>query len=192
MSRQMSVFSGAFQRHSDVVAESMRHILPSVERAAKLIQQTVQRDRLILICGNGGSAADSQHLATEFVARYKKERKALRALALTTDASALTAIGNDYSFEDIFKRQIEAVGRAGDLLIAFTTSGGSLNIRRALKAARARDMNIILLTGKNGASLARSAEAGIVVPSTETARIQEIHQLVYHAWCEYIDAIFSA
>lgn len=188
----MSVFSGAFQRHSDVVAESMRHILPSVERAAKLIQQTVQRDRLILICGNGGSAADSQHLATEFVARYKKERKALRALALTTDASALTAIGNDYSFEDIFKRQIEAVGRAGDLLIAFTTSGGSLNIRRALKAARARDMNIILLTGKNGASLARSAEAGIVVPSTETARIQEIHQLVYHAWCEYIDAIFSA
>ena len=181
------ILLGAFRRHGDVIAKSMRQILPSVERGASLIADTIRRNRTIFLCGNGGSAADSQHFAAELVARYKKNRKALRAVALTTDTSALTAIGNDFGFENIFKRQIEALGGRGDMLIAFTTSGASKNIRRALTVARACGMKTILMTGKKGAQLARSADASVVVSTSETARIQEVHQLVYHAWCEYID-----
>ena len=192
MTHKDGILLGAFQRHSDVVAESMRHILPSVERGAGLLQDTIRRSKTVFTCGNGGSAADSQHCAAELVVRYKKNRKAIRAIALTTDTSAITAIGNDYGFEDIFKRQIEALGRSGDLLIAFTTSGASLNIRRALAAARACGMKTMIMTGQKGARLGKSADVSIVVPSAETARIQEVHQLIYHAWCEYIDhALFS-
>ena len=192
MTHKDGILLRAFQRHSDVVAESMRHILPSVERGAGLLQDTIRRSKTVFTCGNGGSAADSQHCAAELVVRYKKNRKAVRAIALATDTSVITAIGNDYGFEDIFKRQIEALGHKGDLLIAFTTSGASQNIRRALAAARERGMKVILMTGQKGVQLARRADVGIIVPSAETARIQEVHQLIYHAWCEYIDhTLFS-
>ena len=149
---------------------------------------TLKSGHTVFACGNGGSAADSQHFAAELVARYKKNRKALRALALTTDSSALTAIGNDYGFEHIFTRQLEALGTRGDVLVAFTTSGSSRNVLQAIKQAKKQKMRVIVLTGAKGAGLKNIADVCIVVPSTETARVQEVHQLVYHAWCEYIDA----
>lgn len=166
----------------------MQHILSSVEEGARLIAATVRSHHTIFICGNGGSAADSQHFATELVARYKKDRKPLRAVALTTDTSALTAIGNDYGFENIFKRQIEALGTRGDVLVALSTSGSSPNILNAIKQAKKQKMKVIALTGEKGKSLKKIVDVAIIVPSIETARIQEVHEVVYHAWCEHIDS----
>ncbi|MDO8552926.1 MAG: SIS domain-containing protein [bacterium] len=166
----------------------MRHILPDVERGATILVAALRRGKKVLICGNGGSAADSQHFAAELVGRYKDDRPPLPALALTTDSSALTAIGNDYGFEDIFKRQVAALGKSGDVLVVFSTSGASKNVLAAISEARLRKIKVIALTGTRGSGLRRRADAVIVVPTKETARIQEVHQLVYHSWCEYIDA----
>jgi D-sedoheptulose 7-phosphate isomerase len=165
----------------------MHHIFPDVERSAHVLVTALRRGKKILVCGNGGSAADSQHFAAELVGRYGKKRRALPAIALTTDTSALTAIGNDYGFEDIFKRQVEALGSSGDVLVAFSTSGASKNVLAAIAQARKQKMNIIILTGVRGARLRRRANVLIAVPSSETARIQEIHEIIYHSWCEYID-----
>jgi len=182
------ILFGAFQRHSDTIGKSMQHILPSVEEGARLITTAIKSRRTVFMCGNGGSAADSQHFATELVARYKKNRTALRAIALTTDSSALTAIGNDYGFENIFKRQIEALGRPGDVLVAFSTSGSSPNVLHAIQQAKKQKMKIVALTGEKGVSLKKISDVCVIVPTAETARIQEVHQLIYHAWCEYIDS----
>lgn len=180
----------AFLRHRDVVETSMGQILPDVERAAVLLVSVLKRGKKILVCGNGGSAADSQHFAAELVGRYKGERKALPAIALTVDSSALTSIGNDYGFEKVFSRQVEALGAKGDVLVAISTSGASQNVLEAISVARKRKMNVIALTGEKGKALRRKANVAIVVPSRETARIQEMHELTFHAWCEYIDANF--
>jgi D-sedoheptulose 7-phosphate isomerase len=169
----------------------MQQVMPDVEHAGKLLLAALKGGKKVLVCGNGGSAADSQHLAAELSGRYKTERKALPGIALTTDTSALTAIGNDYGFENIFKRQVAAIGAKGDLLIAFSTSGSSPNILAAIDEARARKMKVIALTGSKGVSLRKKVDALICVPAEETARIQEVHELVYHAWCEYIDAHIS-
>src|SRR3989344_221322 len=187
MKRNKAIIQGAFERHTGVVAESMQQIVPDVERSAAILVAALGRGKKVLVCGNGGSAADSQHFAAELVGRYKRERRAYPAIALTTDTSALTCIGNDYGFENIFKRQVEALGTKGDVLVALSTSGKSKNILAAIAEARKRNMKVIVLTGANGTGLARNADAAVVVPSTETARIQEIHELVYHSWCEYID-----
>ncbi len=181
------LFRKAFARHSEGVEKSAQLILPDVEKAAKILVNALKAGKKVLVCGNGGSAADSQHFAAELVGRYVENRKALPAIALMTDASALTAIANDWSFEYAFARQIEALGQAGDVLVAFTTSGGSKNVLAAIKAARRKRMRVIVLTGEKGMRLRRSADVCIVVPSIETARIQEVHQLIYHTWCEYID-----
>lgn len=188
MKRNKAIIQGAFERHTGVVAESMQQIVPDVERSAAILLAALGRGKKVLVCGNGGSAADSQHFAAELVGRYKRERRAYPAIALTTDTSALTCIGNDYGFENIFKRQVEALGTKGDVLVALSTSGKSKNILAAIAEARKRNMKVIVLTGANGTGLARNADAAVVVPSTETARIQEIHELVYHSWCEYVDA----
>ncbi len=182
-----ALFRDIFARHQAVVAQSATEILPDVERGAAIILKALKAGKKVLICGNGGSAADSQHLATELVGRYAKNRKALPAIALTTDASALTAIGNDWDFSYVFARQIEALGHSGDVLIAITTSGTSKNVLAAIKAARAKKMRIIVLTGTRGAKLKANVDVCIAVPSIETARTQEVHELIYHAWCEYID-----
>ncbi|MDO8521816.1 MAG: SIS domain-containing protein [bacterium] len=187
MKRNKDIIREAFGRHTKAVDESMRHILPDVEQGAALIMHALRRGKKVLVCGNGGSAADSQHFAAELVGRYKAERRGLPAIALTVDTSALTAIGNDYGFENIFKRQIEALGAAGDVLVAFSTGGKSKNILAAVAQARKQKLSIIILTGANGTRFAKTADTAIVVPTTETARIQEVHELVYHAWCEYID-----
>ena len=182
-----SLSAAAFSRHMDVVALSMQRLIPDVEKAGRLIQTTLKKGKKLLICGNGGSAADSQHFAAELTGRYKKNRRAYPAIALTTDTSALTAIGNDYGFEYIFSRQVEALGARGDILVAFSTSGKSKNILKAIAAAKKRGLRIITLTGKKGASLKRVSDVCIVVPTDETARIQEVHQILYHAWCEALD-----
>jgi len=186
-----NTFASAFLRHSDVIEASMRQILPDVERGAILLVAALKRGHKVLVCGNGGSAADSQHFAAELVGRYKGERKALPAIALTTDTSALTSIGNDYGFEAIFSRQVEALGTKGDVLVAITTSGASKNVLAALAAARKKKMHVVVLTGAKGSALRRKVDVAVVVPSKETARIQEIHEIVYHTWCEYIDSVVS-
>ena len=158
--------------------------LPAIERMAKLVADTVARGRTVFFCGNGGSAAEAQHLATELVVRFVRDRKALPAVALGTDTALLTAAGNDYGFDRVFARQIEALGRRGDLLVAMTTSGRSPNVLQAVRAARARGLRVAGMTGQAGAAFARRCDVAVVVPSLETARIQEVHLLVGHICCE--------
>lgn len=158
--------------------------LDAIERMARLVSATVAGGRTVFFCGNGGSAAEAQHLAAELVGRFVRDRGALPAVALSADASVITAVGNDYGFERVFARQIEALGRRGDLLVAMTTSGRSPNILEAVRVARARGLAVIGMTGEGGAALARRCDAALVVPSRETARIQEVHLLVGHILCE--------
>ena len=170
----------------------MRQILPDVEHAGMLLLRALSAKKKVLVCGNGGSAADSQHFAAELVGRYAKNRKALPALALTVDSSALTAIANDWDFKYIFARQVKALGSAGDVLVVFTTSGRSKNVLAAVRAARKRKMRVIALTGEKGSALRKGADVAIVVPSSETARIQEMHELTFHAWCEFLEGKFRS
>ncbi len=162
------------------------HIL----RQADDMAERLRRGCRILVCGNGGSAADAQHLAAELSGRYLKERRALAGIALTTDTSALTAIGNDYGFDQIFSRQVEALGRPGDLLIGISTSGNSPNVLLAVEAAKRLGLHTLGLLGRDGGKLKDQVDDALVVPSTVTARIQEVHQMVYHFWCEALDAAF--
>jgi phosphoheptose isomerase len=164
---------------------------PAIVTAAELMRDAVLAGRKVLLCGNGGSAADAQHIAAELVGRFVMERKPLPAIALTTDTSALTAIANDYGFEHVFARQIEALGAPGDVLVAITTSGTSKNIVAAVAAARARGMKVIGLTGARGAAFVASCDAGIAVPSHNVARIQELHIAIGHVLCEVLDEAFA-
>ena len=144
----------------------------------------------VLICGNGGSAADAQHFAAEFVGRFERERPELAAIALTTDSSILTAVGNDYGFDVIFSRQVRALGQAGDVLIAITTSGNSENVLKAVEAAHERDMVVIGLSGRGGGKLNRAlrdTDVHICVPHERTARVQEVHLLTLHCLCDAVD-----
>jgi phosphoheptose isomerase len=175
----------------------VRHALVTDHLDAILTAATVMREALdaghkVLLCGNGGSAADAQHIAAELVGRFVVERRALPAIALTTDTSALTAIGNDYGYDVVFSRQVEALGNPGDVLVAITTSGKSPNVVSAITAARARGMKVIVLTGAKGAPLVAECDAGVAVPSTDTARIQECHITIGHLLCEAVDAAFAA
>lgn len=156
-------------------------------RSAELVADVFRKGGKLLIAGNGGSAADAQHLAAEFVNRFEVERPPLPALALTTDSSALTSIGNDYSFDEVFSKQVAALGRPEDAFVAITTSGNSRNILRAVEAAGAAGMKVIILTGKGGGLLAGKGDVLINVDSTRTARIQEVHITFCHALCELVD-----
>ena len=141
----------------------------------------------ILVCGNGGSAADSQHFAAELVGRFERERRALASIALTTDTSILTAIGNDYAYDRVFARQVEAIGRAGDILLGISTSGGSRNVLEAFGAAKAGGLTTVALTGRDGGAVGAAADIHINVPSPSTARVQEVHRTLMHAMCELIE-----
>jgi len=158
-----------------------------VIKAGEVIKRTLVNGKKLLICGNGGSAADAQHFAAELVCRFEKERKALPAIALTTDTSILTAWSNDYNFETVFARQIEALGNKEDVLIAISTSGNSLNVIRAVEKAKKKGIYTIGLLGKDGGCLKKIVDLAIVVPSTRTAYIQECHLMIYHFWCEMIE-----
>jgi D-sedoheptulose 7-phosphate isomerase len=158
-----------------------------VATAARLLAGTLQEGGKILLFGNGGSAADAQHLAAEFVNRFQIERPPLSALALTTDTSILTSIANDYDFLEVFARQIRALGRPGDLALGLSTSGNSANVVEALKAARQLGLKTLALSGSEGGPVAAAAELAIVVPSRSTPRIQEVHITIGHVLCDLVD-----
>lgn len=163
-----------------------------IEQCLKLIWKTLAAGKKVLMCGNGGSAADAQHFAAELVGRFEQERRGFPAIALTCDSSALTAIGNDYGFERIFARQVEALATAGDILIAISTSGNSPNILAAVMKAREIGCQTIGMTGASGKKLASLCDAAVLVPSERTARIQEAHITIIHIWCEMIDELVRA
>ena len=169
-------------------------IAGEIARAGSLMIETLKSGGKILTCGNGGSAADAQHFAAELVCRFEVERVGLPAIALTTDSSALTAIANDYSFDRIFARQVEALGTAQDLLLAISTSGNSPNVREAIEAAGRKGMAVVALSGKSGGRIAGALgprDIELRVPSDSTARIQEVHLLMIHCLCDLIDAAFA-
>ena len=176
-----------FSEHIEVVDRTRDSLSSIVVEAGKILAKALQQERTVFWAGNGGSAADSQHLAAELVGRFKHDRKALRSIALTTDSSILTCVSNDYSYDDIFSRQIEALGRKGDVFVGISTSGGSKNILRALHAAREIGVHTIAMLGKGGGEAIRVADCSIVIPSDSTARIQETHILVGHILCEVIE-----
>jgi D-sedoheptulose 7-phosphate isomerase len=162
-----------------------------IAQAVEVAVAALAADRKIMACGNGGSAADAQHLAAELVGRFERERPELAAIALTTDSSILTAVANDYSFEAVFARQVRALGQTGDVLVAISTSGNSASIVAAIEAAHQRSMPVIALTGKGGGRIAELLGEGDVhlcVPHDRTARIQEVHLLIVHCLCDGIDA----
>ncbi len=170
------------------VVQDMRKIMPEVASAGLRVRTALEKGRKILICGNGGSAADSQHMAAEFVGRFVKERQSLPALALTVDTSLLTAVGNDYGFDCVFSRQVEGLGQEGDVLIAISTSGNSANVVKAVKTAKEKGIYVIALTGENGGILAKESDLCLSVPSQVTARIQEMHIMIIHMICEIAEA----
>jgi len=173
--------------HIVVIQNVLKTRIPQIVECAETIFGALMSGNKILICGNGGSAADAQHIAAEFVGRYETERIALPVVALTTDTSALTALGNDYGFERIYARQVEALARPGDVLIAISTSGNSPNIISAVMSGRKSGCQVIGLTGANGKKLASLCDLCVLIPAERTARIQEAHITVGHIWCEIID-----
>lgn len=181
------VIRESLKQHIEVFEAVLDSLSGSIAECGEVILQTVRDGKKVLICGNGGSAADAQHIAAEFVGRYETERKALPAIALTTDTSALTALANDYSFERVFARQVEALASDGDCLIAISTSGNSPNVIAAVMEARNRGCRVIGMTGAKGKKLASLSDACILVPSERTARIQEAHITIAHIWCEMVD-----
>lgn len=167
-------------------------LVPTVESAGRIIVDAVKAGKKVLFFGNGGSASDAQHLAAEFVGRYETERRALPSIALTTDTSILTAVANDYAFDVIFSRQVEALGAPGDVAFGISTSGNSKNVNLAIKAAKARGLKTIGLTGRSGGELAKIADVAIVVPVERTAHIQESHIAIGHALCRLVDEAIAA
>jgi D-sedoheptulose 7-phosphate isomerase len=170
--------------------QAMEALTPFITQAADCMVQALTQEKKILSCGNGGSAGDAQHFSAELLNRFEMERPPLPAIAITTDTSTLTSIANDYSFEQIFSKQVRALGQSGDVLLAISTSGNSPNIIEAIKAAHDRDMAVVQLTGKEGGnmrSMLSDSDIEICVPSTSTARIQEVHLLVIHCLCDLID-----
>ncbi|OGX07333.1 MAG: phosphoheptose isomerase [Omnitrophica WOR_2 bacterium GWA2_37_7] len=176
-----------FNESIEVKHKSLDKNLDKIVLAVKEINRAVKNNKKILLFGNGGSAADSQHIAAEFIGRFKKERRAVGAVALTTDTSCLTALGNDYSFDIIFSRQIEGLGQKGDIAIGISTSGNSKNVIEGIKKAKDLGLKTITLTGCDGGKLAKISNISIIVPSNDTARIQESHSCIAHAICELVE-----
>jgi len=163
-----------------------------IAAAVELMTTAFSAGNKILSCGNGGSAADAQHFSAELVCRFERERPGLPAVALTTDTSALTAISNDYNYDEVFAKQVNALGQAGDVLLAISTSGNSANVVRAIEAAHAKGLTVVALTGRDGghiASLLQNNDVEIRVPSNSTARVQEVHLLTIHCLCHQIDEL---
>ncbi len=180
-----------FAESARLKQEAGAGLAPQIARGAAVLTECLLADGKILSCGNGGSAADAQHFAAELVGRFERERPELPAIALTTDTSLLTAVANDYSFEQIFAKQVRALGGKGDVLLALSTSGNSANVIAAIEAAHQREMRVVALTGKGGGrigELLAPADVHLCVPHARTARIQEVHLLMIHCLCDVIDA----
>ena len=188
---EIDLIENSLRQHIEILEKILQSQKDVILECAGIIYQTIKDGGKILICGNGGSAADAQHLAAEFVGRFERERRALPAIALTTDTSALTALANDYDFERIFARQVEALAKPGDCLIAISTSGNSPNVIRAVMEGRKSGCKIIGLTGANGKKLASLTDGCILIEHERTARVQEAHITVGHIWCEIIEEKIS-
>ena len=177
----------ALSELAETAGRVARDLAPEIERALDMVRHTVRQGGTLLFCGNGGSAADAQHMATEYVVRYMRNRRAYPAIALTTDTSLITAAGNDLGFDHIFSRQIEALGKRGDLLIIHSTSGNSPNVLRAAEAATTLGIPVLALTKRDGGALRLLADHTIVVPTDRTDRAQVIHLCIQHAICDAIE-----
>lgn len=184
--RIINHFSDSIQTKQDAMAS----LCELIEFASQKIVEALVNDKKVLTCGNGGSAGDAQHFSSEMLNRFERERPALPAIALSTDTSTITSIANDYHFDEVFAKQIRALGQAGDILLVYTSSGNSGNLIKAVKVAHEKDMIVIALSGKDGGALAgvlNEADIEIRVPSNSTARIQEVHLLISHCLCDLID-----
>jgi len=191
----MSLQERIYQHFTDSIQtkhDALECLPDSIELAAQAIVQSLLKSGKVLTCGNGGSAGDAQHFSSEMLNRFERERPSLPAIALSTDTSTITSIANDYSYDEVFSKQIRALGQAGDILLAYTTSGNSNNIITAINAAHDREMLVIAVTGKDGGriaadSLLHSSDIELRVPSDSTARIQEVHLVITHCLCDLID-----
>lgn len=179
-----------FQESMLALRDALEHLSPQIAAAAQCMAQALLADRKILACGNGGSAADAQHFSAELLNRFERERPGLPGIALTTDTSTLTSIANDYHFDDVFSKQVRALGQPGDVLLAISTSGNSPNVLRAVEAAHERRMLCVALSGRDGGKLSHllaEDDIHICVGANSTARIQEVHGLAIHCFCDLID-----
>lgn len=190
MSDLHPIIGNAFSGHVDTLSATLE-VMPVLEEMAERCKIALASGNKILFCGNGGSAADSQHLAAELVGRFQKERRALASIALTTDTSILTAVGNDYGYDDVFARQVQALGRSGDILIGISTSGNSKNVVKAIEEARTVGMHTFGWTGEGGGKMAELCDLLFSVPSKVTARIQEMHILAGHILCELVEEEYA-
>jgi len=184
--RRLSIFQRGLQEHL-ALFQGLSSLSAQIERAADLIADALRNGRKLMLCGNGGSAADSQHIAAEMAGRFVKDRRPLAAVALSTDTSTMTCIANDYTFDEVFSRQVMGLGVRGDCLLAISTSGNSRNVIRAAEAARAAGVHLIGLLGKGGGALRDLCDVSIVVPSQTTARIQEAHIFIGHTLCALVE-----
>jgi len=183
----LNMIQNELQAHQKTIEKTIETMIPNIEEACSLMVETLKNGNKILLCGNGGSAADAQHIAAELTGRYKTERRGLPAIALTTDTSALTAIANDYGYHRIFDRQVEALANQGDLLIGISTSGNSQNILSAFKVAKELGCKTLGLSGKDGGEMNLLCHLNLVIPSHDTPRIQEMHILIGHILCQGVD-----
>jgi len=184
---------GHFLASAQTKLDAAETLAPVIELAARHMVHCLTQGGKILACGNGGSAADSQHFASEMINRFEQERPGLAALALSTDTSTLTSIANDYAYDQVFARQVKALGQPGDILLAISTSGNSPSVLQAVAAAHARSMHVIALTGRRGGGLAEQMtdnDVFLCVPAESTARIQEVHLLIIHCLCDAVDSVF--
>ena len=185
----MEFLANSLQEHLATIQKLLDSKLSDIEQSGQLICEALTSGRKVLLCGNGGSAADAQHIAAELVGCYEKQRRSWPAIALTTDTSALTAVSNDLGYEQVFARQVLGLAQPGDVLVAISTSGKSKNVLRAAEQARELGCKAIALTGLTAEPLASLCDVTVAVPSTRTARVQEVHITVGHLWCEMVDRI---
>lgn len=190
MHKMEEMIKAELTAHKETIEKVIAQLQPQIKKACTLCIETLKRGNKILIFGNGGSAADAQHLAAELSGRYKKERRGLPGIALTTDTSAVTAIGNDYEYDYIFERQVEAIANKGDLLFGISSTGNSANVIRAFKMGGSLNCNTLGFSGKGGGNMNGNCDINIIIPSDVTARVQEMHILIGHIICQAIDNEF--
>ncbi len=179
------------ETHQEMLAQLQQSAAETIAAAARMITETLKNNGTVYLCGNGGSAADAQHIAAELIGRFRRERKALAAVALSTDTSILTSIANDYAYEDVFARQVEALVKQGDVLWAFSTSGASANVIAAAKLAKQKGATVLAFTGRANSTLEQLADICLCADSESTARSQEMHQLAYHIICDLVEQSFA-
>lgn len=185
------IIKNELSSHKQVITDVIAYLQSDIQKACEIALSTINEGNKIILMGNGGSAADAQHIAAEFTGRYKIERRGLPAIALTTDTSALTAIGNDYGYEYVFERQVEAIANKGDLLIGISSTGNSENIVKAFKKGKEIGCYSIGLSGKGGGKFNGNCDLNVIVPSQDTPRVQEMHILIGHTICQIVDSFYQ-